>query len=65
MNIVQQARCERPKMVFQILYLRTAGIAYISYSYTDARWYLITFTTLFTYMILVQTDVMKSIMMMV
>ena len=65
MNIVQQARCERPKIVFQILYLRTAGSANASYSLGDDLWYLTTLTTLRMYIKLVTTDVMKSIIMIV
>ena len=45
------------------MYLRTAGMAILTYSYLEARWNLITLTTLLIYMMLVQTDVMKSIIM--
>ena len=60
MKIVQQARCERPNMEFQILYLRTAGRAISSYSYGLALWYLITLYTFSRYMTVVAHDVMKS-----
>ena len=64
MKTVAHAKCERPKIEFQILYLRTAGRAFSIYSSGLALWYLTTCMTLLMYMRLVHTDMMKSIIMM-
>ena len=61
MKTVAHAKCERPKMEFQILYLLTYGSAFSMYSSRLALWNFITCTTLLMYMMLVHTEVMNSI----